>query len=105
MGDLTLEPSFEAAVEASSVRVEIWLADELSSPSIKAQRHVPEACFAETLAGLPEEQRPSVILPYWDDWTVAAKPKPWGALPPPLAGLLKWGLQRQRRIWGDGDES
>jgi RNA polymerase sigma-70 factor, ECF subfamily len=103
--DVGREQSLEAAVEASSVRVESWLAAEQSSPSVKAQRHEQEARLADALAGLTEEQRQSVILHYWHDWSVAAIAESMGRTPTAVAGLLKRGLEQLRRRLKDGDQS
>jgi RNA polymerase sigma-70 factor (ECF subfamily) len=103
--DVAQEQSLEAAMEGSSVRVENWLAAEQSSPSVKAQRHEQEARLTEALAALNEEQRQSVILHYWHDWSVAAIAEALERSPAAVAGLLKRGLQQLRRHLKDGNES
>jgi RNA polymerase sigma-70 factor, ECF subfamily len=103
--DVGREQSLEAAMEASSVRIEGWLAAEQSSPSVKAQRHEQEARLADALTGLTEEQRQSVILHYWHDWSVAAIAESLGRSPSAVGGLLKRGLEQLRRRLTDGDPS
>jgi RNA polymerase sigma-70 factor (ECF subfamily) len=94
--DVGLERSLHAGVEASSGRLEAWLAADQSSPSEQAERHEQVLRLAEALAGLPEAQREAVVLHYWQDWTVAAIAEHLGRSTTAVAGLLKRGLRQLR---------
>ena len=63
--DVGRERSLEAALEASSIRLEGWLAAEQSSPSQQADRNEQLLRLAHVLAGLPEAQREAIVLHYW----------------------------------------
>src|SRR5262249_556445 len=60
------------ALEASSVRLNDWLAAEHSSPSERAQRNERGVRLAAALEQLPETQREAIILRHLQDWPVAA---------------------------------
>jgi RNA polymerase sigma-70 factor (ECF subfamily) len=95
--DIGRERSLEAALDASSVRLERWLAAEQSSPSHQAQRHEELLRLAQTLAGLPEAQREAIVLHYWQGWTTAQIGQHLDRSPAAVAGLLKRGLKELRR--------
>jgi RNA polymerase sigma-70 factor (ECF subfamily) len=94
--DVGRERSLEAALEASSARIDGWLIAQQSSPSQKAERHDQLTRLADALAGLPEPQQEAVILHYWHDWTVAAIATHLGRSAAAVAGLLKRGLKQLR---------
>jgi len=100
--DVGRERSLEAALEASSIRLERWLAAEQSSPSQQAQRNEELLRMAQVLAGLPEAQREAVVLHYWQGWTTAEIGRHMDRSPAAVAGLLKRGLKELRRHMGDG---
>jgi RNA polymerase sigma-70 factor (ECF subfamily) len=95
--DVARERSLEAAVEASSVRLEGWLAAEQSSPSQQAERNEQVLRLARALAQLPEAQREALVLHYWQDWTTVEIGRHLERTPAAVAGLLKRGLKELRR--------
>jgi RNA polymerase sigma-70 factor (ECF subfamily) len=94
--DPARECSLEAAVEASSARLEAWLVAEQPSPSQLALDNEQAVRLAEALAALPEAQREAIVLHYWQDWPVAEIARHLGRTVPAVAGLLKRGLQQLR---------
>ncbi len=95
------EQSLEAAIEASSVRVEAWLAAEQSSPSQQAQRNEQAVRLAEALDQLPEAQREAVVLHYFQGCTVADVGLRLDRSPEAVAGLLHRGLKQLRALFRD----
>ncbi len=95
--DVGRERSLEAALDASSLRLEGWLAAEQSSPSQQAQRNEELLRLAQVLAGLPEAQREAVVLHYWQGWTTTEIGKHLDRSPAAVAGLLKRGLKELRK--------
>ncbi|MCO6459551.1 MAG: sigma-70 family RNA polymerase sigma factor [Pirellulaceae bacterium] len=92
------ERSLQAAVDASSARLEAWLAAEQSSPSQQAQRNerVRELCVA--LEQLPDAQREAVQLHYWQACTLAEIAERLDRTPAAAAGLLKRGMRKLREL-------
>ena len=88
----------EEAVNASSARLEAWLAAEQSSPSQKAQRNEQVLQLCEALDELPESQREAVQLHYWQDCTLAEIAEQMDRTPAAVAGLLKRGLRKLREL-------
>jgi RNA polymerase sigma-70 factor (ECF subfamily) len=95
--DVDRERSLQAALEASSARLEGWLASEQSSPSQQAERNEQLLRLAGVLAGLPEAQREALVLHYWQDWTTVEIGRHLDRTPAAVAGLLKRGLKELRR--------
>lgn len=97
------ERSVQAAVDASSARLEAWLAAEQSSPSQKAQRNeqVLQLCYA--LEHIPESQREAVQLHYWQGCTLAEIAERLDRTPAAAAGLLKRGMRKLRELMQEGD--
>jgi len=94
--DVGRERSLEAALDASSARLEAWLASEQSSPSQQAQRNEQLLRLAHVLAGLPEAQREALVLHYWQGWTTTEIGRRLDRSPAAVAGLLKRGLKELR---------
>ena len=83
-------------VDASSSRLEAWLAAQQSSPSQQADRGEQLLRLADALTALPEAQREAVERHYLLGQPVAAVAAEMGRTPAALAGLLKRGLRQLR---------
>jgi RNA polymerase sigma-70 factor (ECF subfamily) len=94
--DLARERSLEAALEASSSRLEIWLAADQSSPSGHVEREERALQLAEALTQLPENQREALVLQHWHGWSLAEIARHMGRSHAAVAGLIKRGLQQLR---------
>jgi RNA polymerase sigma-70 factor (ECF subfamily) len=94
--DLARERSLEAGVDASSARLEAWLAADQSSPSQRAERNEQALQLAAALARLPEAQREALVLQHWHGWTLAQIAEHLGRTKAAVAGLIKRGLQQLR---------
>jgi RNA polymerase sigma-70 factor, ECF subfamily len=94
--DVGRERSLEQALDASSSRLEAWLAAEQSSPSQRAQRNEQLLRLAQALADLPEAQREAVVLHYWQGQSLAEIGDQLGRTPAAVAGLLHRGLKQLR---------
>ena len=90
------ERSIEAAIEASSSRLEAWLAAEQSSPSERAERNEQALRLAEALEQLPEAQREALVLQHWQGQSLAEIAQHMGRSPEAVAGLIKRGVKRLR---------
>lgn len=90
--DVAQERSLDAALDASSARLETFLAADQSSPSERAGRNEQLLRLADALANLPEAQREAVVLHYWQDWSLADIAKHLNRTTSAVAGLLKRGL-------------
>lgn len=90
----------QAALAASSSRLDGWLAAEQSSPSQQAGRHEEALRLAEALEQLPDAQREALVLQHWQGWSLAEIGQHLGRSPEAVAGLLKRGLKQLRGILG-----
>jgi RNA polymerase sigma-70 factor (ECF subfamily) len=102
--DVRREHSMQAALDASSLRLERWLAAEQSSPSQQAARNEELLRLAEDLAALPEAQREAIVLHYWQGWTTGEIGEHLDRTPAAVAGLLKRGLKELRRKLLDAND-
>jgi RNA polymerase sigma-70 factor, ECF subfamily len=91
--DAGRERSLEEAVEASSARLEGWLADGTSSPPERAARNEQLLRLAAALEDLPEAQREAVVLHHLQGLPLDAVSEELGRTPAAVAGLLKRGLR------------
>ena len=92
------EQSLEQALEASSARVEAWLAREESTPGRKAVRKEQLSRLAETLLQLPEDQRQAVELHHLQGMSLAAVGQQLGRSREAVAGLVFRGLKKLRSL-------
>jgi RNA polymerase sigma-70 factor (ECF subfamily) len=96
--DVAREQSLEAALAASSSRLEAWVAAEQSSPSQQAERHEQALRLARALEQLPEAQREALVLQHWHCWSLAQIGAHLGRSPEAVAGLIKRGLKQLRQL-------
>jgi RNA polymerase sigma-70 factor (ECF subfamily) len=99
--DVARERSLDAALEASSARLEAFLAADQSSPSERAERHEQAARLLAALDHLPEDQRRAVTLRHLEGQTLNAISRILGRSPQAVAGLLKRGLRALRELLHD----
>ncbi len=102
--DVGREVSIEATVELSSARLEAWLADGQSSPSVQAERNEQLLRLAEALDELPDAQREAILLHHLQGCTLDATATQLGRSATAVAGLIKRGMKhlRQRLQVPDG---
>jgi RNA polymerase sigma-70 factor (ECF subfamily) len=96
--DVAREQPLEAAMAASSARLEAWLAAEQSSPSQRAAANEQALRLAQALEQLPEAQREALILQHWQGWSLAQIADHLDRSVEAVAGLLKRGLKQLRQI-------
>jgi RNA polymerase sigma-70 factor (ECF subfamily) len=94
--DVNRERSLEEAVDASSARLQAWLAAEQSSPSQQAEDNERALHLARALAALPEVQRVVVELRHLQGWPLADIARHLGRSTAAVAGLLHRGLKQLR---------
>ena len=94
--DLARERPLQEALQASSVRLEAWLADDAPGPPEEAERRERAVRLADALEELPEAQREALLLHHWHGWPLAHISEHMGRGPEAVAGLLKRGLKQLR---------
>jgi RNA polymerase sigma-70 factor (ECF subfamily) len=96
------EQSIEEALDASSARLDAWLAAERSSPSerIVDQERLLE--MAEAMARLPEDQRTALELRHLQGLSVPAAAQRMGKSPGAVASLLYRGMKSLRETMNEG---
>lgn len=99
--DAALERSLELAVEASSVRLEQWLARDEPGPSQEAERNEQLLRLAGALGRLPDEQREALELRHLHGRPVAEIGQLMGRSEASVAGLLRRGLMSLREMMAD----
>lgn len=99
--NINQERSLQAAVDASSARLEAWLSAEQSSPSQQAQHNEQVLELCNALEQLPDAQREAVQLHYWQGCTLAEIAERIDRTPAAVAGLLKRGMRKLRELMHD----
>jgi RNA polymerase sigma-70 factor (ECF subfamily) len=95
--DLMRERSIEDALQASSIRLERWLAAQESSPSQQAIRNENLLRLTAALMALPPDQRRAVELHHLHGWSLGQIAEEMGRGKPAVAGLLHRGMERLRQ--------
>jgi RNA polymerase sigma-70 factor (ECF subfamily) len=96
--DVGRERSLDAALEASSARLETFLAAEQSSPQARVQRNEELLRLAAALDRLSEAQRQAVELHYLRGWRLEEIAGHLGRGKSAIAGLLHRGLDKLREF-------
>lgn len=96
--DLARERPLQEALEASSSRLEAWLAADQSTPSEQAERHERAVLLADALAKLPDAQREALVLQHWHGWSLEEIGRHMSRSPAAVAGLIKRGLKQLREL-------
>ena len=99
--DRVKEQSLEQALEATSVRMEVWLASEESTPGRRAVRKEQLSQLAEALLRLPDEQRRAVELHHLQGLSLAETGRCMGRSREAVAGLVFRGLKTLRALLGE----
>lgn len=94
--DAGREQVIAAAVEETSVRLEAWLAADVTSPSQHAARNEDLVRLASALERLPDAQREALTLHHLQRWTLDAVAQQMGRTPAAVAGLIKRALRQLR---------
>jgi RNA polymerase sigma-70 factor (ECF subfamily) len=100
--DVAREWRPDPAVEASSVRLERWLAADQTTPGTAAVREEEAARLALALAALPDNQREAIVLRNWHGLSVAEIATHLGTTADAVTGLLYRGMKALRARLGDG---
>jgi RNA polymerase sigma-70 factor (ECF subfamily) len=96
--DVGREQSLEQMIEASSARLEAWLAGPASSPGEVAERNEEVLRLATALAALPEPQREAVELRHLRGWSLNDIAGHMHRTPAAVAGLLHRGMTALRAV-------
>jgi RNA polymerase sigma-70 factor (ECF subfamily) len=96
--DVARERPLEAALDASSSRLEGWLAADQSSPSEGAARQEQLLALANALARLPDDQRRAVELHHLQGCPLAEVAAQLGRSKGAVAQLLFRGLRKLRQL-------
>ncbi len=96
--DITQEQSLQAALEASSMRLEAWLVADQASPHEDAVRQEQLLHLAEALTQLPEDQRLAVELRHLKGCKVAEVAQEMNRSKEAVAKLLLRGVARLREL-------
>jgi RNA polymerase sigma-70 factor, ECF subfamily len=102
--DVGRERSLEQALDASSARLEAWLAAEQSSPSHHFQRDEELSKLAAALTRLQEDQRTAVELHHLQGLPLAEVAAQLERTKGATAALLFRGLKKLRQILEGGTE-
>ena len=101
--DVGAERSLDVDLDASSSRLDAWLAADQTSPSEAAGAHERAGALAEAVAGLPDDQREVVLAKHCLGLSLAEIAEQTGRTTASVAGLLRRGLKALRqRLDGAG---
>ena len=92
------ERSLEADLDASSCRLDAWLAADHTSPSERASRNERAAALAAAIDALPADQRDVVLMKHLRGLTGAEIAAETGRTEAAVAGLLRRGLAQLREL-------
>ena len=99
--DVGVERSLEVDLDASSSRLDAWLAADHTSPSGRAERGERLASLASAVEALPSDQREIMLFKHYDKLTLNEIAIKTGRTPAAVAGLLRRGLERLRELLGE----
>lgn len=102
--NVRLERSLQQSVNASSVRLEAWLASPEESPSQQIARKDRMLRLATMLARLPDAQRLAIELHHLKGLSSVEVSRELGRSEPSVAALLRRGLKRLRTLMQSEDE-
>jgi RNA polymerase sigma-70 factor (ECF subfamily) len=94
--DVRRERSLEAAIEASSARIEAWLVSQQSSPSKRAIRGEELELLAAALVNLSEDQRLAIELHHFEGLSLSAVSQRLGRSKEAVASLLYRAIKHLR---------
>jgi RNA polymerase sigma-70 factor (ECF subfamily) len=94
--DVGAERSIEANLDASSCRLDAWLAIDQTSPSERVMRGERAVSLTAAVEALPPDQKEIVLLKHCQGLTLAELAARTGRTPAAVAGLLRRGLERLR---------
>ena len=97
------EQSLQAALDASSARLDAWLATEQSSPSRRAEHAEQAIRLAAALEQLPEAQREALVLQHWQGLSLGEIGEHLGRSSEAVAGLIKRGLKQLRHLMRESE--
>ena len=96
--DAGVERSLEADLDASSCRLDAWLAVEQSTPSEQVGQRERAAALAAAVAALPPDQQEVVLLKHCHGLSLADIAARLRRTPASVAGLLRRGLEQLRKL-------
>jgi RNA polymerase sigma-70 factor, ECF subfamily len=96
--DVGAERSLQAELDASSCRLDAWLAADHSSPSERACDRERADRLAAAVAALPPDQREAVLLKHLENLSLAEIAARTDKSMAAVAGLLRRGLARLREL-------
>ncbi len=95
--DVALEVSLDNQLVQSSVRLERWLAADVSSPSLRLRREEQLLEALGALAKLPADQREAIELHHLQELRFAEVAKRMERSKPSVAGLIFRGMRALRK--------
>jgi RNA polymerase sigma-70 factor (ECF subfamily) len=101
--DAGAERSLEADLDASSCRLDAWLAAEQSTPSEQLGRLERAEALAAAITALPADQQEVLLLKHCHGLPLADIADRLGRSPASVAGLLRRGLERLRELLREGN--